>query len=230
MRRMPGQRGVIVGCSAVTEGDLGLGVFCPRTRGAFAVRALLLGGVVAGFVCDCWARAFALRSPFAVLGFALASARRYRASSVAPVRGGTYFSLPPQRKVGKRKRLTPPALVLIHGPPTSPHFTRQHIYLRALPTPSLYASPASRFRVVTRRATQSAAAQVANCVSAFAPYTHHSGLCSKIGVSGKSTKLCGATTYTQFATWAAYAIRCRWSLYGCMRWVVRFFDALATGK
>jgi hypothetical protein len=23
---------------------------------------------------------------------------------VAPVRGGTYFSLPPQRKVGKRKR------------------------------------------------------------------------------------------------------------------------------
>jgi hypothetical protein len=33
------------------------------------------------------------------------------ASSVAPVRGGTYFSLPPQRKVGKRKRLTPPALV-----------------------------------------------------------------------------------------------------------------------
>src|SRR6266702_2461196 len=27
--------------------------------------------------------------------------------SVAPVRGGTYFSLPPQRKVGKRKRLKP---------------------------------------------------------------------------------------------------------------------------
>ncbi|MCO4882073.1 hypothetical protein, partial [Paraburkholderia caribensis] len=34
--------------------------------------------------------------------FALASAIRYRASRVAPVRGGTYFSLPPQRKVGKR--------------------------------------------------------------------------------------------------------------------------------
>ncbi|WP_180725086.1 hypothetical protein [Paraburkholderia largidicola] len=33
------------------------------------------------------------------------------ASSVAPVRGGTYFSLPPQRKVGKRKRLTPPVLM-----------------------------------------------------------------------------------------------------------------------
>jgi hypothetical protein len=46
-----------------------------------------------------------------VLAFALASAIRLRASSVAPVRGGTYFSLPPQRKVGKRKRLTPPVLV-----------------------------------------------------------------------------------------------------------------------
>ena len=56
------------------------------------------------------------------------------ASSVAPVRGGTYFSLPPQRKVGKRKRLTPPARVPIHGPPTSPSFTRQHLCLRALPT------------------------------------------------------------------------------------------------
>jgi len=33
-------------------------------------------------------------------------------SSVAPVRGGTYFSLPPQRKVGKRKRLTPPTFLL----------------------------------------------------------------------------------------------------------------------
>ncbi|WP_229514587.1 hypothetical protein [Paraburkholderia terrae] len=68
--------------------------------------------------------------PFGVLVFALAFARRcllckrfvflllrwhprYSVchSSVAPVRGGTYFSLPPQRKVGKRKRLTPPALV-----------------------------------------------------------------------------------------------------------------------
>jgi hypothetical protein len=44
--------------------------------------------------------------------FARASAMRYLASCVAPVRGGTYFSLPPQRKVGKRKRLTPPALIL----------------------------------------------------------------------------------------------------------------------
>ena len=42
--------------------------------------------------------------------------------SVPPVRGGTYFSLPPQRKVGKRKRLKPlifkrvprAAMVVVH--------------------------------------------------------------------------------------------------------------------
>ncbi|CAG9214631.1 hypothetical protein PSAB6_310007 [Paraburkholderia sabiae] len=45
----------------------------------------------------------------AVLGFllfaALASALSFRFASVAPVRGGTYFSLQRQRKVGKRKPL-----------------------------------------------------------------------------------------------------------------------------
>src|SRR6476661_8496963 len=41
-------------------------------------------------------------------------------SSVAPVRGGTYFSLPPQRKVGKRKRLTPPALDVCPRAPNVP--------------------------------------------------------------------------------------------------------------
>jgi hypothetical protein len=57
--------------------------------------------------------AFVLQAlPFGVLAFALASAICLRASSVAPVRGGTYFSLPPQRKVGKRKRLTPPTFLL----------------------------------------------------------------------------------------------------------------------
>jgi len=45
------------------------------------------------------------------LVFSLASAFCFWFASVAPVRGGTYFSLPPQRKVGKRKRLTPPVLV-----------------------------------------------------------------------------------------------------------------------
>jgi hypothetical protein len=49
--------------------------------------------------------------PFGISAFVLASAFCLRASRVAPVRGGTYFSLPLQRKVGKRKRLTPPVLV-----------------------------------------------------------------------------------------------------------------------
>jgi len=66
-------------------------------------------------------------------------------------------------------------------------------------------------------------------VSVFAPYAHHSGLSSEIGVSGKSANLCGATTYTQFATWAACTIRCRWPVYGCLKRVRRLFEALATG-
>ena len=46
---------------------------------------------------------------------AVASALCFLASCVAPVRGGAYFSLPPQRKVGKRKPLTPSVLTLTHG-------------------------------------------------------------------------------------------------------------------
>jgi len=48
---------------------------------------------------------------FGARAFSLASAWRLRGAGVAPVRGGTYFSLLPQRKVGKRKRLTPPAFL-----------------------------------------------------------------------------------------------------------------------
>ncbi|PVX81236.1 hypothetical protein C7402_111138 [Paraburkholderia unamae] len=36
---------------------------------------------------------------------------------VAPVRGGTYFSLQRQRKVGKRKPLTPPTPATVHLAP-----------------------------------------------------------------------------------------------------------------
>ena len=87
---------------------------CLRMRGrfwfgAFAARAvwflpLLRGRLSLGFCVQAAA--------VGMLAFARASAICLRASSVAPVRGGTYFSLPPQRKVGKRKRLTPPVLVL----------------------------------------------------------------------------------------------------------------------
>jgi hypothetical protein len=67
----------------------------------------------AGVASRCFSLCAGIRfEPGGVFAFALASAFCLRASSVAPVRGGTYFSLPPQRKVGKRKRLTPPTFLL----------------------------------------------------------------------------------------------------------------------
>src|ERR1700740_3502526 len=44
----------------------------------------------------------------------------------------------------------------------------------------------------------------------------------------KSARLYDATTYTQFATWAAYTIRCRLPEYGYSKRVRRLFEALAT--
>src|SRR6478672_4278414 len=44
----------------------------------------------------------------------------------------------------------------------------------------------------------------------------------------KSAKLYDATTYTQFATWAAHTIRCRLPEYGYSKRVRRSFEALAT--
>jgi hypothetical protein len=64
------------------------------------------------------------RCAFAARAFSLASAMRLRGAGVAPVRGGTYFSLQRQRKVGKRKPLTPPAPVPTHGP-QRPHTSRR---------------------------------------------------------------------------------------------------------
>jgi len=45
----------------------------------------------------------------------------------------------------------------------------------------------------------------------------------------KSATLYDATIYTQFATWAAHTIRCRWPLYGCLKRVMQLFEALVTG-
>ena len=83
--------------------------------GAFAARALPLGRGGARFA---YQRLFsAVFSRFR--GFALTP----RGAGVAPVRGGTYFSLPPQRKVGKRKRAntanTSPCLRALNGSHTS---------------------------------------------------------------------------------------------------------------
>gem|GEM_PF-3879391 len=44
----------------------------------------------------------------------------------------------------------------------------------------------------------------------------------------KSANFYVATTCTQFATWAAHTIRCRLPLYGCLKRVMRSFEALAT--
>jgi len=78
--------------------------------------------------------------------YALASALCRLVSCVAPVRGGTYFSLPRQRKVGKRKPLTPSVLTVTHGPPTSPCFTPQRSIPSSLPTLRIHASPAANTR------------------------------------------------------------------------------------
>ena len=69
-------------------------------------------------------------------------------------------------------------------------------------------------------------------------HTHHSGpiayACHPVRTESarvspcKSARLYDATTYTQFATWAAHTVRCRESMYGCLKRVRRSFEALAT--
>src|SRR5690349_25176785 len=91
------------------------------------------------------------------------------------------------------------------------------------------ASPASHTRVIPCRARQSTAAQVANCVSALgAPRASLQTDSARVPPC-KSATLYAATTYTQFATWAAHTVRCRQPLYGCLKRVRRLFEALATG-
>ncbi|MGT2471098.1 hypothetical protein [Paraburkholderia terrae] len=65
--------------------------FFMPSRGGVLLRALFgLFGFALAFAGWCL-----LRTRFGCFAFALASAICYLASSVAPVRGGTYFSLPP---------------------------------------------------------------------------------------------------------------------------------------
>nr|WKF55977.1 hypothetical protein HUO10_000421 [Paraburkholderia busanensis] len=65
-----------------------LGGFSGRFWGIVRVRSRIGGLLIDGF-------------------FSLVFLAGFWSIRVAPVRGSTYFSLPPQRKVGKRKRLTP---------------------------------------------------------------------------------------------------------------------------
>src|SRR5690349_322736 len=90
------------------------------------------------------------------------------------------------------------------------------------------ASPASPTRVSARRARQPTAAQVANCVSALGASHASLRTDSTRMPPCRSARLYDATTYTQFATWAAHTIRCRRLMYGCLKWVRRAFEALAT--
>jgi hypothetical protein len=68
-------------------------LLCWHPRFAILLHALPLCGTAPAFGC--------LPTLDGSPGLLLASAFCYRASCVAPVRGGTYFSLPPQRKVGE---------------------------------------------------------------------------------------------------------------------------------
>src|SRR5690349_23946928 len=119
-------------------------------------------------------------------------------------------------------------MCLPEGPQRVLRFTRQSHHSCSLPALLPGASPASRSRVTARLAEQSTAAQVANCVSTVVPLTPHSGPDSTRIPPCKSAELYAATTYTQFATWAAYAIRCRLHGYGYSKRVRRLFEALAT--
>ncbi|CAG9261571.1 hypothetical protein PUN4_390017 [Paraburkholderia unamae] len=82
--------------------------------GRWGGRFLGMRGLGKGFfLIRFWGGFFAFRGFlfFRVFLFSRRSAR------VAPVRGGTYFSLQRQRKVGKRKPLTPPVPATVHPAP-----------------------------------------------------------------------------------------------------------------
>jgi hypothetical protein len=97
----------LFGFSSATRGDgaCGLVFLCLREAVFCCARCLVYlalrwhprGGVccTSRFGFFAFARRGLLRTRFGCFAFALASAPCLRASSVAPVRGGTYFSLPP---------------------------------------------------------------------------------------------------------------------------------------
>jgi hypothetical protein len=100
------------------------------TDGFFACSALVLAACLRWWaLLDLVAFAALVRLCACGVGLSLIS---WWSISVAPVRGSTYFSLPPQRKVGKRKRLEPPAkrvpravAVVVHLESVLSHIPRQ---------------------------------------------------------------------------------------------------------
>src|SRR5690349_5010952 len=139
---------------------------------------------------------------------------RYLASRVAPVRGGTYFSLPPQRKVGKRKRLTPSALDVCPRAPSVPNLhTAAHLFTCVANALSVRLTHFIA-RVTVRRARQFAAAQVANCVSAFASCAHHSG-----PVAGLVFPVRATSCAVRYPLRPGSASRCRWPSLQWIAWL-----------
>ncbi len=128
----------------------------------------------------------------------------------------------------KKAAHTASANYCLRAPKRFLRFIRQSRHSCSLPALLRCASPASRTCASARRARQATAAQVANCVSALcAPHASLQTDCAR-APPGKSAKPYDATTYTQFATWAALTIRCRLTGYGYLKWVRRLFEALAT--
>ena len=118
-------------------------------------------------------------------------------------------------------------MFLPEGPQRVLRFTRQPRDSCLLPTLLRCASPASRTRVGARHARYSTAAQVANCVGRSASHASLRTDSARVPLC-ESAALYDATTYTQFATWAAHTIRCRWPVHGYSKRVRRSFIALAT--
>ena len=163
----------------------------------------------AGPRCLLVSAAWTLSLASAAWTLSLASAFCFRFASVAPVRGGTYFSLPRQRKVGKRKPLTPPVLVLACGPPTvltlhaaTRSFARVASVLTARITHFKLPRHGPRYQEAHGRPGGKL------CVGrrdGSAPLrTEKRDRCRR------STNACSAIAYTQFATWAALTSRCCW--------------------
>jgi len=80
------------------------------------------------------------------------------------VRGGTYFSLPPQRKVGKRKRLTPPALDVYPRAPNVPTLHMAAILFACVANALNERLTHFKHPYLSQRQRMVCAAQVANCV------------------------------------------------------------------
>src|SRR5690349_4135897 len=146
---------------------------------------------------------------------------RYLASGVAPVRGGTYFSLPPQRKVGKRKRLTPPVLDVCPRAPNGPTLHTPVPWLVLVANASNQRlTRFTHLRFSTPRQTVRRRPGGKLCVgfrAIRAPLRTDSARVPP----GRSAISYNATTYIQFATWAAYTVRCRLTGYGYLKRVRR---------